>query len=150
MDNPDAALFVYYTLYSIALLFCLFSLFLFFGNSSIIATIEGKAVAAQKTPADIMIWRIVGLWLACIGLICLFVTDFPTGFWSSRWAFDNMLIKVVWRPLACLLIMTHTIEIGVKWIALNRGSNGIVMWLRGASGNILLAVMPFVGLLLQA
>ena len=63
---------LYYGLVLNGLLMTVFRLFLFFGNSSIIATIEGKAVAAQKTPADIMIWRIGGLWLACIWLICIY------------------------------------------------------------------------------
>ena len=139
---------LYYGLVLNGVLMTMLSLFLFFGNSNMIATIEGKDVAARKTPADIMIWRIVGLWVACTGLMCLFVTDFPTGFWSSRWAFDAALLKVLWRPLACLLVVTHAIEIGVKWVALNRGPNGIFMWLRGAAGNMVLAIMLLVGLLL--
>ena len=140
---------LYYGLVLNGLLMTVFGLFLFFGNSNIIATTEGKAAADQKTPADIMIWRIVGLWVTCTGVICLLVTDFPTGFWSSRWAFDSTLIEALWRPLAGLLVITHAIEIGVKWVALNRGSSGIFMWLRGAAGNILLAAMPLVGLFYQ-
>ena len=141
---------LYYGLVLNGVLMTVWSFVLFFGSSSMVAAIEGKEAAAHKTPADIMIWRIVGLWVACIGLICLFVTDFPTGFWSSRWAFDKVLMEMAWRPLAGLLVITHTIEVGVKWIALNRGPNGISNWLRGALGNILLAFIPCIGLFLPA
>ena len=141
---------LYYGLVLNGVLMTVLSFFLFFSNSRIIATIEGKEVAAQKTLADTMAWRILGLWVACIGLICLFVTDFPTGFWSSGWAFDKAQIHMAWRPLAYLLVITHTIEIGVKWIALNQGPKGIYLWLRGALGNILLALVLCIGLVLPA
>ena len=59
-------------------------------------------LAAQKVSKtgdgarfDAMIYRITGLWVAFIGLACLFVTDLPAGFWSSRWGFAPEALQVI-------------------------------------------------------
>mmetsp|Transcript_751 Transcript_751/g.1195 ORF Transcript_751/g.1195 Transcript_751/m.1195 type:complete len:144 (+) Transcript_751:56-487(+) len=101
----------------------------------IIGRVEGKQVAAKKTPFDIMIWRIVGLWVAVVGLVCLFVTDLPYGgFWSSIVGVDasQAAFALAWRPLAALVAATHGIETWVKYEALGRRV------FEGASGNIVL------------
>jgi hypothetical protein len=68
-----------------------------------------------------MIWRITGLWVAFTGLACLFVTDVPSGFWSSRWGFSPGALEVAWPPLACLIAATHALETVVKYEALGMG-----------------------------
>jgi len=114
--------------------------FLFFRHLNIISKVEGRKVAAKKTKFDVMIWRITGLWVAFVGLTCLFVTDVPNGFWSSRWGFSSPeALEVVWSPLAYLLLTTHTIE---TWVKYDAGA------LSDAKANIFLAGISLVALLL--
>jgi len=108
---------------------------LFFSHKSIIGTVEGRKVAANKTKFDVMIWRITGLWVAFTGLTCLFVTDIPSAFWSSRYGFSADSLQVLWSPLACLVAATHAVETVVKFEALGPGV------LKGASGNIFLGTI---------
>jgi len=122
-----------------ALMF-VWSFFLFFRHRRIIALGEGRKAAAGKTEFDDMIWRIVGLWVAFVGLSCLFVTDLPGGFWSSWWGFAPNALEVVWRPMAWLLVAMHAIETAVKYKAM-----GVFY---GAYGNILLGGLPLAALLL--
>lgn len=115
---------------------------LFFRHKNIIGKVEGRQVADTKTKFDIMIWRITGLWVAFTGLSCLFVTDVPSGFWSSSWGFSPEALQVVWSPLACLVVATHAMETAVKYEALGSG-----VW-KGAAGNIVLGALSLAALLL--
>ena len=112
----------------------MWSFILFFKHYALWAKGEGRKAADCKTKFDVMIWRIVGLWVAFVGLACLFVTDVPSGFWSTRWGFSPGDLHVIWSPLACLVAITHAIETWVKYEALGTVSR----CLRGASGNIFL------------
>jgi hypothetical protein len=109
---------------------------LFFSHSSLWVLGEGRTVASKKTKFDAMIWRITGLWVAFVGLSCLFVTDVPSGFWSSRWGFSPEALQVVWSPLAVLLAATHAVETLVKYEAM-----GAKKVMKGASINVLLGAL---------
>jgi|EP00979_Chaetoceros_neogracilis_P011792 hypothetical protein len=118
----------------------LWSPFLFFRHLHIISKIEGRTAAARKTKFDVMIWRITGLWVAFVGVTCLFVTDVPTGFWSSRVRdFSPEALHVTWSPIAFLIVITHTIE---TWCKYDAGC------LSGAKGNMMLGGLSLVALLL--
>ena len=53
----------------------MWSFILFFKHYALWAKGEGRKAADRKTKFDVMIWRIVGLWVAFVGLACLFVTE---------------------------------------------------------------------------
>jgi len=122
------------------------SFVLFFKHYALWAKGEGRKVADSKTKFDVMIWRIVGLWVAFVGLTCMFVTDVPGGFWSSRWGFSPEHLQVLWSPLASLVAVTHAVETWVKYQAL--GPKGVSAWLKGASGNIFLGTLCLLAVIL--
>merc|ERR1712153_172095 len=53
------------------------SFVLFFKHYALWAKGEGRKVADSKTKFDVMIWRIVGLWVAFVGLTCMVATGLP-------------------------------------------------------------------------
>jgi hypothetical protein len=116
---------------------------LFFRYDRVIAKIEGKKTAATKTKADVMIWRICGLWVIFAGGSCLFVTDYAYFFALTDAVTATAGLDVIRRPLAWLSVAIHAVEVGVKYEAL--GPSGV--W-KGASGNIVLALVMLVGLCL--
>lgn len=120
--------------------------FLFARYDIVVAKIEGKKMAATKSKADIMIWRICGLWVMFSGFACLFVTDYYY-FWFAAAVTtghdDTMYYENCQLPLALLAVTMHTIEVGVKYQAL--GPSLATVW-DGTRGNIVLASVLFVGL----
>merc|ERR1712218_8571 len=118
-----------------------FGFVLFFNHRSLIAGSEGRHAADSKTVFDVMIWRIVGLWVSMVGLTCLLAADLPGGLWSSLWGFGPNALQAMWPPLCFMLFFFHTVETGIK-----RAAVGSRFW-SAASGNIVLGLIALAALL---
>lgn len=118
----------------------LFGPVLFFNHMKLIASAEGSAKAEAKTALDVSIWRICGLWVWFAGVVCLLVSDLPGGIWSNLCGFAPDAMRPMWKPLACLLALTHVVETGIKYEA--RGMKG----LKSAAGNMVMGLLVVVGL----
>jgi hypothetical protein len=121
--------------------------FLFARHDIVVAKIEGKKAAATKTRADVMIWRICGLWVMLSGFACLLTTEYCYTLLVVESQDDarHDPSASIWqqRPLAWLLVTMHTMEVGVKYQAL--GPSLVRVW-DGTRGNIVLATVLLLGL----
>ncbi|CAJ1396195.1 unnamed protein product [Effrenium voratum] len=124
-------------------LMLLWSPVLFFNMEMMWKAMEGRKAAQAKTAFDVMIWRICALWVACTGLVCLFASDVPSGFWTARWGVEPALLEAVRRPLGWLCVCMHGIEVCVKYAAVGAKVT------QAASGNVVLAGCILVALLLE-
>lgn len=123
----------------------LFGQVLFFGNAKMMARIDGKKAAATKTKADVMIWRLCGLWVTFAGGACLLATDYVHA--TIGKSSTTVVNYIDWQwPLACLAVAIHTTEIGVKYHALG---HSFKQFFDGAKGNMAMVTVLIVGLMVS-
>ena len=91
---------------------------------------EGPRAVEKKTPFDLMILRICGLWVFFAGSACLACANAP---------------KVA-EPLALNLVVIHFLEVYVKY----RGSVGRGFFVEAASGNAVLGCLSLAAIALDS
>ena len=91
---------------------------------------EGPRALEKKTPFDLMILRICGLWVFFAGSACLACADTPKAA----------------EQLASYLVVIHFTEIYVKY----RGSLGGAFFVEAASGNAILGCLSLAAIALDS
>ena len=97
---------------------------------------EGPRAVEKKTPFDLMIWRICGIWVACVGATCLQV-GYIMG--SEKTPFFTKLA----HALAMQIAIVHFVETFIKYKAVGRRVG------LAALGNITLGSFLLIALLID-
>ena len=97
---------------------------------------EGPRAVEKKTPFDLMIWRICGIWVACVGATCLQV-GYIMG--SEKNPFFTKLANA----LAMQIAIVHFVETFIKYKAVGRRVG------LAALGNITLGSFLLIALLID-
>ena len=90
---------------------------------------EGPRAVEKKTPFDLMILRICGLWVFFAGSACLACASTPE----------------VAEPLALYLVVVHFLEVCLKY----QGSVGRGFFVEAASGNAILGCLSLAAIALD-
>ena len=105
-------------------------------GKGVIRWAEGPRAVEKKTPFDLMIWRICGIWVACVGATCLQV-GYIMG--SEKTPFFTKLA----HALAMQIAIVHFVETFIKYKAVGRRVG------LAASGNITLGSFLVIALLID-
>ena len=105
-------------------------------GKGVIRWAEGPRAVEKKTPFDLMIWRICGIWVACVGATCLQV-GYMMG--SEKAPFFTKLA----HALAMQIAIVHFVETFIKYKAVGRRVG------LAAFGNITLGSFLLIALLID-